>query len=286
MTPPRRTPPKVSIVTICFNQAPFLERALRSVLDQDYPNLEYVVVDPGSTDGSREILDCYRDRIDALILDPDDGPPDGLNKGFAATTGEILGYLNADDAFLPGTVAEAVDALTACPDWDAVTGNGYMVDREGHVTREFRSTGFSLWGQAYGNVVIMQQATFFRRAAFAATDGFNPDNRTSWDIELLLDMALAGKRIGRVANHWGVFRIHGDSITGSQTLAATSRLNWDRMFEKIMGRPKRPADKLLRPVARLLKWLRHPDVLRAAIRDRYLGPPDLGRLGEIDGAKR
>ncbi|MHA1569774.1 MAG: glycosyltransferase family 2 protein [Alphaproteobacteria bacterium] len=275
--------PRVSIITICFNQAPFLERAIRSVIDQDYPEIEYIVVDPGSTDGSRDIIERYRDRIDKIVLDPDDGPPDGLNKGFAVASGEILGYLNADDAFLPDTLGAAVDALGAHPNWDVVTGNGYMVDRAGRVTREFRSTRFSLWSQAYGAVVIMQQATFFRRAAFAATDGFNPDNRTSWDIELLIDMALAGKRIGRAKGHWGVFRIHDDSITGSQTLAATSRQNWDRMFEKIMGRPRRLADKPLRLLARLVKWVRHPDIFVIALRDRYFGPPDLGCLGEIEG---
>src|SRR4029077_2212938 len=84
--------PRVSIVTISFNQAPFLERAIRSVLEQDHPDVEYIVVDPGSTDGSREIIEKYRSRIAKVILEPDRGPANGLNKGFAAATGEILGY--------------------------------------------------------------------------------------------------------------------------------------------------------------------------------------------------
>ena len=92
---------RVSIVTISFNQAEFLERAIRSVIEQDYPDVEYIVVDPGSTDGSREIIEKYRSRISKVILEPDTGPANGLNKGFAAATGEIFGYINADDAFLP-----------------------------------------------------------------------------------------------------------------------------------------------------------------------------------------
>ena len=103
---------KVSVVTVSFNQARFLERAIRSVLGQDYDDIEYIVVDPGSTDGSRAIVERWRDRIDRIILEPDRGPPDGLNKGFAAATGEIFAYLNADDALLPGAVRAAVgDAL-------------------------------------------------------------------------------------------------------------------------------------------------------------------------------
>ena len=76
--------PRVSIVTISFNQEKFLERTIRSVLAQDYPEIEYIVVDPGSTDGSRDIIERYRDRIAHVIFEPDKGPSDGLNKGFAA----------------------------------------------------------------------------------------------------------------------------------------------------------------------------------------------------------
>jgi glycosyltransferase involved in cell wall biosynthesis len=89
------TQPKVSIVTISYNQCAFLERAIQSVLAQNYPEVEYIVVDPGSTDGSRDIIERYRSRISKLILEPDKGPVDGLNKGFSVATGEIYGYLNA-----------------------------------------------------------------------------------------------------------------------------------------------------------------------------------------------
>ena len=100
---------KVSIVTISFNQAKYLERAIISVVEQNYSNIEYIVVDPGSTDGSREIIEKYRSKITIVILDPDKGPTDGLNKGFAAATGDIYAYINADDALLPGAVKSVVD---------------------------------------------------------------------------------------------------------------------------------------------------------------------------------
>src|SRR5271170_7307769 len=107
---------RVSIVTVSFNQASFLERAIRSVLEQDYPDIEYIVVDPGSTDGSRDIIDRYRSQISKIILEPDTGPANGLNKGFAAASGNIFGYINADDAYLPGAIAKAVSAFRARPD--------------------------------------------------------------------------------------------------------------------------------------------------------------------------
>src|SRR4051794_11958143 len=95
--------PKFSVVTISFNQAEFLERAIQSVLRQDCEaGIQYIVVDPGSTDGSRDVIEKYRSRLSHVILAPDLGPADGLNKGFKIATGDILCYLNSDDEFLPG----------------------------------------------------------------------------------------------------------------------------------------------------------------------------------------
>ena len=83
---------KISLVTISYNQDRFLEQAIQSVLDQDYPDLEYIVVDPGSTDRSRDIIASFGDRIESVILSPDNGPPQGLNRGFAEATGQVFGF--------------------------------------------------------------------------------------------------------------------------------------------------------------------------------------------------
>src|SRR5450432_4773126 len=118
---------KVSIVTISYNQAQYLEEAIVSVLEQDYPSIEYIVVDPGSTDGSRQIIERYRSRIGKVILDPDKGPADGLNHGFDAATGSVFAYLNADDVLLPGAVSSAVKAL-GLGDLAVVYADGYFID--------------------------------------------------------------------------------------------------------------------------------------------------------------
>jgi glycosyltransferase involved in cell wall biosynthesis len=119
---PEKSMPLLSIVTISFNQAKYLERTIHSVLGQNYPNIEYIVVDAGSTDGSREIVLRYRSRIDQLIFEPDEEPADGLNKGFSRASGEIFGYLNGDDLFLQNAFGIAARTFAAHPQADVVNG--------------------------------------------------------------------------------------------------------------------------------------------------------------------
>jgi glycosyltransferase involved in cell wall biosynthesis len=264
---------KVSVVTLSFNQVAWLERAIRSVVEQDHPDIEYIVVDPGSTDGSRDIIARYRDRIATFIDTPDDGPPDGLNKGFAAATGDIYAYLNADDALLPGAVREAVAVFERHPEIDIVIGHGFIVDGAGKVLRRFRSAPFTPRRFAYGAAVAMQQSTFFRASAFKATKGFNAANRTSWDAELLLDMGLAGARIRVVDAEWSLFALHAASISGSQRMADESRVNHERYFRMVMGRAPHPLDAVPRWGYRLMRWLGDPVGAWQRLSDRVFGPP-------------
>ena len=208
--------PRISIVTISFNQAQFLERAIRSIIDQGYPATEYVVVDPGSTDGSRDIIERYRDRISAVALEPDKGPSDGLNRGFERTTGDILGYINADDALRPGALAFIADYFTKHPDVDVLAGGIRITNADDRPGLRNRAADlFDLKAYAAGVCTVTQQGTFFRRRAYEAAGGFNAANRVSWDGELLVDMALAGMRFARTGRTLGDFRLYGANITGS-----------------------------------------------------------------------
>lgn len=116
----RRPWPKISVVMVSFNQAAFLEEGLRSVLEQGYPNLEFIVIDGNSTDGSGEILERYRTRLSDLVIEPDSGQSDGLNKGFTRTTGDILTWVNSDDLLEPGALFRVAQAFT--PGVDMVAG--------------------------------------------------------------------------------------------------------------------------------------------------------------------
>jgi glycosyltransferase involved in cell wall biosynthesis len=264
---------KVSIVTISFNQGRYLARAIASVVGQDYPDIEYIVVDAGSTDGSRDIVEQYRGSVSRVVLEPDRGPGDGLNKGFSLATGSVFAYLNADDELLPGAVRRAVQALGARPWAGAVVGHGYVVDATGAVLRCVRSPKFGARRFAYGIGVVMQQSTFIRREAFEAVGGFNNDNRTSWDAELLVGIALNGYPVERVNEYWSLFRIHPASITGSQAWKQLSIKNHQRLFRRVMGREPNRLDLAISKAARVLRWAEDPAGALARIRDMTVGPP-------------
>ncbi len=229
-----KSPGRVSIVTISYNQAAFLEECLQSVLSQGADDVEYIVVDPGSSDGSRNILGDFRDRIDKLVLDPDQGPADGLNKGFSGATGDLFGYINADDRMAPGAVAHVRRFFDSNPDVDVLCGAIRIIDREGRVSLRGRTAdSFDLARYAAGICTIGQQATFFRRHAYERAGGFNPANRITWDGELLVDMALAGARFASVRKVLGDFRIYPESITGSNKHRELARREHERIADKI-----------------------------------------------------
>lgn len=257
---------KVSLVTISFNQAEFLERAIRSVIDQDYDDIEYIIVDPGSTDNSREIIERFRAKSAKLLLDPDKGPADGLNKGFAEATGEIYGFLNSDDVLLPGTIARVVRYFMEHPDVDVVSGHAIIIDEHDQEIRRSYSDRFSLAGYAYGASVLMQPSTFFKANIFKKVGGFNVSNRTNWDGEIFVDMRLKGAHFAILNEFLSGYRLHRDSITSSKKLDDGIKAYHQAMFRKIMGRNMRAWDMLPRVMFRLLKYASNPRALYERLR--------------------
>jgi glycosyltransferase involved in cell wall biosynthesis len=249
---------RVSIVTISFNQAEFLERTIQSVLAQDYPDVEYIVVDPGSTDGSRNIIERYQSRISKIILRPDRGAADGLNNGFAKATGEILGFLNSDDLLLPGAVSSAVSFLNKHKNIDVVSGHCDAIGPDDRFLRRLYSDRMSVNRCIYGGVIILQPSTFFRREIFDRAGGFNVNNRTIWDGELFLDMARVGGRFAVVNEFWSAYRIHSRSVTGSRSNENRIEQTKSVIFERVTGRQPRWSDQLLTYGYRILRKLLNP----------------------------
>ena len=261
---------KISIVTLSFNQGPFLETAMRSVVEQKDVDLDYILVDPGSTDDSRAIIERYRDKLGDVVLERDDGPADGLNKGFERASGDIFGFLNADDVLRPDALADVAQAFHDHPDADVISGHGHLIDGDGEPIRRMYSDRFSLWGYLHGGVVLLQQSTFFRARAFELAGGFNVANRTCWDGELWLDMALAGRRFLRVNKFWSSFRVYESSITGSIANNGSHRVAYERdrrrMFLKARGRlPGGLKDRGQWLAARAVKWGTNPVALSARL---------------------
>jgi glycosyltransferase involved in cell wall biosynthesis len=259
---------KFSIVTISFNQRQYLEEALNSVLTQDYPAIEYIVVDPGSTDGSRELIAGFASRLAGMVFEPDQGAADGLNKGFQHASGDIFGFLNSDDVLLPGAMRSVSQVFEQNPDCDIVMGNGFIVDADGRRIRRIRAAGFTVDRYFYGAATWLQQATFFRRSAFVAVGGFNVNNRSCWDGELLVDMVRRGSRVKYLNQDLALFRVHAQSITGSRRHGEMMKVDADRMFSLSRGRAWTAMDTLRAYLFRIERILTHPGAVESAIRAR------------------
>lgn len=228
---------KFSVVTISYNQREYLKACMESVLAQAGPELDYIVVDAGSSDGSLELIEQYRSGLAHLVVGKDRGPPDGLNKGFARATGDIFYYLNSDDIVLPGTFERVAELFMRHPDVDVIYGDGIQIDETGKRIRWcLSSSSFSPYSYLAGARVVLQQATFFRSSIFRRAGGFNLDCGTCWDGELLIDMALNGAKFMHVAEDWGAFRITATSISGSGRLDERYEMDRRRMFRKVYGR--------------------------------------------------
>lgn len=176
-------PPLVSIVTPCFNAAKFIEEAIESVLSQDYPHIEYIVMDGASTDGTVDILKHYDQRL-RWISEPDRGAADAINRGFALSRGEIFAYLNADDVYLPGAVAAAVRSFAG----DCVYGDAWWIDETGTRLAPYPVRNFDPALLA-NECFICQPASFIRRRAFEHVGGMDPELSLTYDYELWMRMA-------------------------------------------------------------------------------------------------
>lgn len=176
--------PLVTIVTPSYNQGCFIEETILSVLNQDYPNIEYLVIDGGSTDNTIDILRKYEDRL-FWISEPDRGQSHAINKGFQLARGEILCWLNSDDFFEPRAITVAVDKFIQDADVMMVYGDGNLVNEKGELISLFPYTrSFDLWALTYQLDYILQPSTFFRKVAVQQVDYLNEDLHWCMDWDL------------------------------------------------------------------------------------------------------
>jgi glycosyltransferase involved in cell wall biosynthesis len=202
--------PLVSVVTVVYNGKDFLEQAILSVLGQTHDNVEYIIVDGGSTDGTLDIIRKYEDRIDYWISEPDRGISDAMNKGIRLANGELIAHLHADDYYSdPSVISSVCSAYLRHPDALWLTGGIEIVDGNGNILQEIPVRKYSYRKLIRGNY-ILHPATFVTRRAFEKAGHFNEEYRYAMDYDLWI-------RIGGIADpvildlQVACFRAHPES---------------------------------------------------------------------------
>lgn len=225
--------PLVSIVTPSYNQAQFLEKTLRSVLEQDYPNIEYLVVDGGSTDGSVEIIRQYADRLTWWVSEKDNGQADGINKGLKRAKGEFVAWINSDDYYLPGAVSQAVEFLRKDAQLALVYGNMQVADENGNVINLLTYKNWEI-RDLMAFRIIGQPTVFMRRSALEKAGYLDPEYHYLLDHHLWLRMALQGQ-IRYQPSLWAGEHVH----SGSKNVAMSAEFGREafRIVEWMKNEP-------------------------------------------------
>ncbi|MBZ0090652.1 MAG: glycosyltransferase [Sulfuricellaceae bacterium] len=228
-------PPKISIVTPSYNQAAYLEGTVRSVVEQGYPDLEYVVQDGGSKDGSVEILESYSDRLAFWESNKDKGQTNAINLGFLHTSGEIMAYLNSDDMLLPGALAYVAAYFETHPDVDVVYGHRIIIDETDQEIGRWilppHDNEVLSWAD-----FIPQETLFWRRRVWDKIGGSLDESfHFAMDWDLLLRLRDSGAKFVRLPRFLAAFRVHPQQKTSTE-ITDTGFKEMGRLRERCHGR--------------------------------------------------
>lgn len=261
------TYPRISIVTPSYNQGDFLEKTIESVLSQGYPDLEYIVMDGGSTDESVAIIRKFEDHIKFWQSEPDKGQSDALRSGFARTSGNILAWLNSDDTLVPGILHVVGAYFASHPDDDLLYGNVNFIDAQGklmYTAYPYLDLGVLI----YENRFIPQQAMFWRREIYDRVGGVNPDLCFAMDFDLTLKFLLAGARVAKIPRVLANYRFH--PAAKSSTIRDVMESEIAEVLSRLSPMRDGALERFVKKIYfRGLRFCREPKSLKSAIQSRF-----------------
>lgn len=207
--------PKISVIMPSFNQVEYIERSILSVLNQGYPNLEFIIIDGGSKDGTLDIIRKYESKLAYWHSAPDKGQSDALNQGFSKATGDIFGWLNSDDLYLPGAFDEVIREFEHHPMSSVIFGDYWSIDRKDNFVCLNYAFDFSINHFVYEGFHLNSQAMFWRREAHRRFGQFDIDLQRTMDYDLILRLGMReGERaFVRISRSFACFRRHGEQKT-------------------------------------------------------------------------
>jgi glycosyltransferase involved in cell wall biosynthesis len=228
--------PRISIITPSFNQARFLEQTISSVICQNYPNLEYIVIDGGSTDGSVDVIKKFQDRIAYWVSEKDRGQAHAINKGLQRATGDIIAYLNSDDYYLEGSLARVAERFSSHSEVDLVYGRCRVVDENGNkIGERFGSISryeeiLDVWDVWWATRNFVQPEVFWTKRIGEKIGPFREDLFWVMDYDYWLRMLRAGCRVSAVDVELAAFRLQPEQKSRHRERAAEEIVKVVRPF--------------------------------------------------------
>lgn len=220
--------PTVSVITPSFNQGQFIEETILSIKNQNYPNIEHIVIDGGSTDNTLDVLRKY-DKDITWVSEPDNGQTHAINKGLRMAGGDFITYLNSDDILLPGTIPAVVEAFTKRPDIDFLYGDYQIIDVRGNHLLSRKTINFDKNVLMFGRALIAQPASFFRKSVVDKIGLFDENYDFCMDVEFWIRAVLKGIKFHRIDYPLAAQRLHDSAKT------MTVRWKLDEQHRRILN---------------------------------------------------
>ena len=208
--------PKISIITPSFNQVDFLERTIRSVIDQDHPNIEYIIIDGGSTDGSVDLIKKYEHRLAYWVSEKDRGQAHAINKGLERATGDWVAWQNSDDTYYPGAFSQLAEAAQANCNAKLIIGNMNLIDRDDVLLRDLKYVRPTYKSLLSEGMVLTNQSAFWRRSLHQEIGLLSEAFDCSFDYEWFLRLLAHTSQSHHVNATWGALRLHEQTKTSNR----------------------------------------------------------------------